>query len=66
MMDKVLTSPPNGDAIVVDGSRLVVPKNPIIPYIRGDGIGADITPVMLRVVDAAVEQAYGGKRERMQ
>jgi isocitrate dehydrogenase len=63
MMDKVLTSPPNGDAIVVDGSRLVVPKNPIIPYIRGDGIGADITPVMLRVVDAAVEQAYGGKRE---
>ncbi|MGC9529035.1 MAG: isocitrate dehydrogenase (NADP(+)) [Candidatus Bipolaricaulaceae bacterium] len=41
---------------------LQVPDRPIIPYIRGDGIGVDITPVMIRVVDAAVEKAYGGKR----
>src|SRR3954451_1771051 len=37
-----------------------VPDNPIIPYIEGDGIGVDITPVMIDVVDAAVEKAYGG------
>jgi len=40
-----------------------VPDNPIIPYIEGDGIGVDITPVMKNVVDAAVKQAYGGKRK---
>ncbi len=39
-----------------------VPDNPIIPFIEGDGIGTDITPVMQRVVDAAVEQTYGGAR----
>lgn len=44
-----------------DGS-LNVPSNPIIPYIRGDGIGVDITPVMLKVVNAAVEKAYGNQR----
>jgi isocitrate dehydrogenase len=63
MMDKVLESPPKGDAVVVEGNRLVVHPNPIIPYIRGDGIGVDVTPVMLRVVDAAVERAYEGERE---
>ncbi|MDR1368391.1 MAG: NADP-dependent isocitrate dehydrogenase, partial [Candidatus Accumulibacter sp.] len=40
-----------------------VPENPIIPFIEGDGIGVDITPVMIGVVDAAVEKAYGGKRK---
>ncbi len=45
-----------------DGS-LQVPDQPIIPYIEGDGIGVDITPVMRQVVDAAVSQAYGGKRQ---
>ena len=48
-----------------DGKKIVpgqpVPDNPIIPYIEGDGIGVDITPVMLKVVDAVV-QAYGGKK----
>ncbi|MCX8085799.1 MAG: NADP-dependent isocitrate dehydrogenase [Rhodocyclaceae bacterium] len=39
------------------------PDNPIIPYIEGDGIGVDITPVMIKVVDAAVAKAYGGKRK---
>jgi isocitrate dehydrogenase len=41
---------------------LSVPDQPIIPYIEGDGIGVDITPVMLKVVDAGVKKAYGGKR----
>ena len=39
-----------------------VPDNPIIPFIEGDGIGIDITPVMIKVIDAAVEKAYGGAR----
>ncbi len=39
-----------------------VPNHPIIPFIEGDGIGVDITPVMKAVVDAAVLKAYGGKR----
>jgi isocitrate dehydrogenase len=56
--------PQDGAPITVnpDGS-LNVPDNPIIPYIEGDGIGADITPVMIKVVDAAVMKAYGGKRK---
>ncbi|MDQ1362745.1 MAG: isocitrate dehydrogenase [Pseudomonadota bacterium] len=40
-----------------------VPENPIIPYIEGDGIGVDISPVMIKVVDAAVSKAYGGQRK---
>lgn len=42
---------------------LNVPNNPIIPFIMGDGVGVDVTPVMLKVVDAAVEKAYGGARK---
>src|SRR5216110_1561954 len=42
---------------------LEVPDRPIIPYIEGDGTGVDITPVMLKVVDAAVQKAYGGKKK---
>ena len=54
---------PAGDKITVntDGS-LRVPARPIIPFIEGDGIGVDITPVMRKVVDAAVAKVYGGKR----
>ncbi len=40
-----------------------IPDNPIIPFIEGDGIGVDITPVMQKVVDAAVQKSYGGKRK---
>jgi isocitrate dehydrogenase len=55
---------PAGEKITVNAdSSLNVPDNPIIPYIEGDGTGVDITPVMLKVVDAAVEKAYGGKRK---
>jgi isocitrate dehydrogenase len=48
--------PANGEKITVNADNsLNVPANPIIPYIEGDGIGVDITPVMKKVVDAAVE-----------
>ncbi|MBR6026367.1 MAG: isocitrate dehydrogenase, partial [Neisseriaceae bacterium] len=40
-----------------------IPDQPIIPYIEGDGIGVDITPVMIDVIDAAVAKAYGGKKK---
>ena len=55
--------PADGEKITVnsDGS-LNVPARPIIPYIEGDGIGVDVTPVMKTVVDASVEKAYGGAR----
>ena len=46
----------------MDNGTLSVPNNPIIHYIEGDGIGVDITPVMIRVVDAAVHKAYGGEK----
>ncbi|PKM03704.1 MAG: isocitrate dehydrogenase (NADP(+)) [Gammaproteobacteria bacterium HGW-Gammaproteobacteria-6] len=56
--------PSSGDKITVNADNtLNVPDNPIIPYIEGDGIGVDISPVMIKVVDAAVQKAYGGKRK---
>ncbi|HBX54004.1 NADP-dependent isocitrate dehydrogenase [Pseudomonas sp. UBA2684] len=56
--------PAIGDKITVNADMsLNVPNNPIIPYIEGDGIGVDISPVMIKVVDAAVEKAYGGQRK---
>jgi isocitrate dehydrogenase len=59
-----ITVPVNGKKITVNESlALTVPELPIIPYIEGDGIGVDITPVMKRVVDAAVKKAYGNKRQ---
>ena len=56
--------PAKGEKIVVNPDMsLTVPDQPIIPFIEGDGTGLDITPVMLKVVDAAVAKAYGGKRQ---
>ncbi|OZI46275.1 isocitrate dehydrogenase (NADP(+)) [Bordetella genomosp. 5] len=56
--------PPEGQKITVNADHtLNVPDQVVIPYIEGDGTGADITPVMIRVVDAAVEKAYEGKRK---
>ncbi|MYM65255.1 NADP-dependent isocitrate dehydrogenase [Pseudoduganella sp. FT55W] len=56
--------PADGQKITVNADfSLNVPDNPIIPYIEGDGTGLDITPVMLKVVDAAVAKSYGGKRQ---
>lgn len=58
-----ITLPADGVRITADAhGNLTVPDHPIIPFIEGDGIGVDITPVMRRVVDAAVAKAYGGKR----
>ena len=55
--------PADGEKIKVnaDGS-LDVPSRPIVPFIEGDGIGIDVTPVMKKVVDAAIAKAYGGQR----
>ncbi len=56
--------PAEGQRITVGADHaLSVPDRPIIPYIEGDGTGADITPVMIKVVDAAVAKAYGSKRK---
>ncbi len=56
--------PAGGEKIRVNKDfSLSVPDNPIIPYIEGDGTGVDITPVMLKVVDAAVRKAYGGRKK---
>jgi isocitrate dehydrogenase len=58
-----ITIPAAGEKITVNADHsLNVPDNPIIPFIEGDGIGVDITPVMIKVVDAAVSKAYDGKR----
>jgi len=55
---------PAGEKITVNAHfSIKVPHNPIIPFIEGDGTGLDITPVMIKVVDAAVQKAYGGKRK---
>ena len=63
MAEPVLTPPAGGEKITISGGKLNVPNHPIIPFIEGDGTGADITPVMLKVVDAAVAKAYGGKKK---
>ncbi len=63
MAYKNITVPASGEKITVnDDYSLNVPDQPIIPFIEGDGIGVDITPVMRKVVDAAVDKAYGGQR----
>lgn len=55
--------PATGEKITTNADySLNVPNNPVIPYIEGDGIGIDISPVMIKVVDAAVHKAYGGER----
>jgi isocitrate dehydrogenase len=63
MASKIVV-PTTGSKITVNkDNSLNVPNNPIIPFIEGDGIGADITPPMIKVVDAAVHKAYGGTRK---
>lgn len=57
-----IPTPEDGGRISVQNNKLVVPDNPTIPYIEGDGIGRDIWKASQRVFDAAVEKAYGGKR----
>jgi isocitrate dehydrogenase len=56
--------PAQGQKITVNADFSInVPDTPIIPFIEGDGTGVDISPVMIKVVDAAVAKAYGGKRK---
>ena len=63
-MYKHIKVPAGGQKISVNADfSLTVPDQPIVPYIEGDGTGADITPVMIKVVDAAVAKAYAGKRK---
>ena len=63
MTSSKIKIPTKGEKITYKDNELIVPDNPIIPFIEGDGIGVDITPVMIDVVNAAVASAYGGKRE---
>ena len=61
---KNIKVPESGEKITHDyKGNLIVPDNPIIPFIDGDGIGTDITPVMVKVIDHAVQKAYGGKKK---
>jgi isocitrate dehydrogenase len=59
---KFASVPSKGERITYQNGRLGVPTNPIIPYVEGDGTGADIWRASVRVFDAAIEKAYGGER----
>src|SRR5581483_9233278 len=58
-----VTPPAQGAKITIRDGKLTVPDNPIIPFIEGDGTGPDIWRASVRVMDAAVQKAYGGKRK---
>ena len=63
MSYKHINIPTEGTKITFENGSLVVPNNPIIPFIEGDGIGVDITPAMIDVVDNAVKVAYAGEKK---
>ena len=63
MADAAPTPPEGGARITIDNGKLQVPSNPIVPFIEGDGTGPDIWRATVRVLDAAVEKAYGGERK---
>jgi isocitrate dehydrogenase len=63
MIYTTVTVPASGAKISIQNGKLQVPDNPIIPFIEGDGTGRDIWRASVRVIDAAVEKAYGGKRK---
>jgi len=63
MADSKMPVPPNGAKIHIVDGKLVVPDNPVVPFIEGDGTGPDIWRASVRVLDAAVAKAYGGKRK---
>jgi len=62
-MTSKISIPSSGDKITIANGKLVVPNNPIVPFIEGDGIGVDVTPPMIKVVDAAVNKAYGKEKK---
>lgn len=63
MSYKNIRLPETGEKITIANNKLSVPNKPIVGFVEGDGIGPDITRASLRVLDAAVEKAYGGKRQ---
>jgi isocitrate dehydrogenase len=63
MAEATIVVPEDGSRITIDDGRLNVPDNPIIPFIEGDGTGPDIWRAAVRVLDAAVEEAYQGSRK---
>ncbi|HRN60535.1 MAG TPA: isocitrate/isopropylmalate family dehydrogenase, partial [Chiayiivirga sp.] len=63
MAEPVINPPEGGAKITIQNGVLSVPDNPIIPFIEGDGTGPDIWRASVRVLDAAVARAYGGKRK---
>ena len=63
MADTKLTPPAGGEKITIANGKLTVPDHPVIPFIEGDGTGPDIWNASVRVFDAAVAKAYGGKRK---
>ncbi len=62
-MPNKVSIPESGKQITIVDGKLNVPNAPIIPYIEGDGIGIDVTPTMINVVDAAVQKAYGNDKK---
>lgn len=63
-MQSKITVPQQGSQIQLNAQgQLIVPNDPIIPFIEGDGIGVDVTPAMKAVLDAAVEKAYAGEKK---
>ncbi len=62
-MSEFFKVPADGSKISIENNVLKVPSNPIIPFIEGDGIGVDVWPASSRVIDAAVQKAYGGNRK---
>ncbi len=62
MTDQHIHIPAGGIAISVKNDKLIIPDTPIIPFIEGDGIGRDISTATRRILDAAVEKVYGGRR----
>lgn len=62
-MQTQVKTPSFGEKIGFDGEKLLVPNQPIIPFIEGDGVGSDITPAMHKVIDTAVEKAYQGEKK---
>jgi isocitrate dehydrogenase len=63
MADRYAHAPEHGERIAMINGKLSVPDHPILPFIEGDGIGVDIWPAAQRVMDAAVEKAYAGRRK---
>ena len=63
MSYKHIKVPKKGEKVIVSDGKVKVPSNPIIPFIEGDGIGTDITPAMIAVVNESVKKAYGTKKQ---